>query len=114
MVFGVISPKRRISTVRIPLAIATMEPPKLYARLVVREAADRLTMLLPIRIALSILPESSVILSTVFARLFPSSAKLRMRILFTVVSAVSADEKNADSPSRISRIMSCVTSLESN
>ena len=33
MVFGVISPKRRISTVRIPLAIATMEPPKPYARL---------------------------------------------------------------------------------
>lgn len=35
------------------------------------------------------------------ARLLPSSASARMRILFTVVSAVSEDEKNADSIRRI-------------
>ncbi len=71
-------------------------------------------MLLPIRIALSILPESSVIFNTVFARLLPSSARLRIRILFTVVKAVSADEKNAESISNINRIISCVASPESN
>lgn len=54
-------------------------------------------MLLPISIAVSILEESSVIFNTVCAFLLPSSARLRIRIRFTVVSAVSAEEKKADS-----------------
>ena len=114
IVFGVISPNRRIIRVRAPLAIATIELPKLYARLVVRDAADRFTMLLPIRMALNILPESSVIFNTVLALFLPSSARLRIRILFTVVNAVSADEKKADSINSTIRIIICVTSLESN
>ncbi len=71
-------------------------------------------MLLPISMALNILPESSVIARTVLARLLPSSAKVRIRILLTVVSAVSADEKNADNNNKINRIMSRVASVESN
>ena len=63
---------------------------------------------------LDTLPESSVIARTVLARLFPSSARVRILILLTVVSAVSADEKNADSNNKINRIMSRVASLESN
>ena len=60
------------------------------------EEAERLTMLFPIKMALSILPESSVMRSTRSARLSPSSARVRIRILFTVVRAVSAEEKNAE------------------
>ena len=73
-----------------------------------------MTILLPINMALNILPELSVIFKTVFARLLPSSARLRIRILLTVVSAVSADEKKAESINRIIKIISCVTSPESN
>ena len=61
------------------------------------EEAEILTRLFPISMAESILPESSVTRRTLAAFLFPDSASVRIRILFTVVSDVSADEKNADS-----------------
>ena len=50
-------------------------------------------MLLQISTALSILEGSSINFKTRFAALLFSSAKERMRILFTVVNAVSAEEK---------------------
>ena len=78
------------------------------------EEAERFTRLLPIRMALNILPESSVILITILARLFPSSANERIRIRLTVVSDVSADEKNAESASKIIKTILWVTTLESN
>ena len=63
-------------------------------------------MLFPIKMALNNLPESSVMARTRFARLSPASARERRRILFTVVSAVSAEEKNADKISKMARIIS--------
>ena len=45
---------------------------------------------------------------------FHNTARLPIRILLTVVSAVSADEKKAESINRIIKIISCVTSPESN
>ncbi len=113
-VLGEISPKISTSTVRIPVAIPAPALPKIFvARVVAREAEDRFTMLLPIRMALSILPESSVISSTFFARLLPSSAMLLRRILLEVVKAVSAEEKNADNNNKTIITINCMTSLES-
>lgn len=65
------------------------------------------------RMALSILPESSVISKTRFARLSPSSAMLLSRILLEVVRAVSAEEKKADNNNKIITISNCMTSLVS-
>ena len=59
-------------------------------------------MLLQISTALSILEGSSINFKTRFAALLFSSAKERMRILFTVVNAVSAEEKYADNARRFS------------
>ena len=102
IVFGEISPKIKISSVRIPVAIpAPTFPQRLMASDVARDDADRFTILLPIKIALSILPELSVMRSTHAALLSPSSASARMRIRFAVVRAVSAEEKKADKQSRI-------------
>ena len=58
-------------------------------------------MLLQISTALSILEGSSINFKTRFAALLFSSAKERIRILFTVVNAVSAEEKYADNMSKI-------------
>ncbi len=58
-------------------------------------------MLLQISTALNILEGSSINFKTRFAALLFSSAKERMRILFTVVNAVSAEEKYADNMSKI-------------
>lgn len=72
-------------------------------------------MLLPIKIALSILEESSKILLTTIARLSSfSSTRERIRMRLTVVSAVSAEEKNADKIIRIKITISCMASLGSN
>jgi hypothetical protein len=73
-----------------------------------------LTTLLPIKIVLSILPESEMIFSTIAARLLPVSAKDCIRILFTVVMAVSAEEKKAESRIRIRIDKACIGTLESN
>ena len=115
IVFGVISPKIRIRIVMIPVAIATAVAPslKLYAIVVVNEDAERFTMLFPIRMALSIFDELSVTLITIFARLFPSSAKERILILFTVVKLVSADEKKADKNNKIINTIICMAALVS-
>ena len=115
IVFGLTSPNIKMRKVRIPVAIPAPALPKNFvARVVARDDADRLTMLLPIRMAESILPESSVTLSTLSARLLPASDKVRRRILFTVVSAVSADEKNAESRSNTTKIISFAISPASN
>ena len=70
-------------------------------------------MLLQISTALSILEGSSINFKTRFAALLFSSAKERMRILFTVVNAVSAEEKNAESKINSSNTISCMASPES-
>lgn len=107
-VLGTISPKIKTRTVRIPVAIPTAKL-IFIARVVARADADRFTILLPIRMALSILLYWSRILLTVIARLLPSSARERMRTRFTVVSAVSADEKKLDRKIRIIRAANCTT-----
>ena len=86
---------------------------EVLARFVSREEADKFTTLLPINMALSICVFSSISLSTREAFLFLSSANDLIRILFTVVKQVSADEKKAESASRISKITICRASLES-
>ena len=80
---------------------------------VVKEEAVRFTMLLPIKMALNIFVGSSINFCTVLAEFVPSSARLLILSLLTVVRAVSADEKKADSASNISKIINCVTSLGS-
>ena len=83
------------------------------ARAVAIDEADKLTRVLPINIALNIFEGFSISLFTSTASFTSSSAKLRILSLLTVVRAVSADEKNADSSNRTPIIISCVTSLES-
>ena len=79
-----------------------------------KEDALMFTMLLPMRIVLSSLPESSITVKRMEARLSPCSARDWIRILFTVVIEVSADEKNADKQISIIRARNCMASLESN
>lgn len=69
--------------------------------MVVSEDTAIFTMLLPISMALNIFGELSRIFKIITALLFPSSASERIRILLTVVRAVSADEKNAERNSKI-------------
>jgi hypothetical protein len=64
--------------------------------MVIRAEALKLTILLPIRIADSILWVSSQILRTRPALLFPSSDRAFILTLLAVIRAVSADEKKAD------------------
>ena len=77
------------------------------------EDADRLTTLLHINTELNILLGSSISFATVLARLLPSSARLRIFILLTVVRAVSAEEKNDESISNTAIIIIVATSLGS-
>ena len=72
-----------------------------------------LTMLFPMRIVLSILLESEITLSSIFALLSPCSTRDWTRIRFTVVMDVSADEKNAESNTRIRIDNACIGTLES-
>ena len=110
-VFGEISPKIRMSIVRIPVAIpAPTLPNRRRARVVAMLDADRLTILFPIKMALSILPESSVTFNALAAFLFPSSASVIIRIRLNVVSAVSAEEKNADKNNRTTSIINWIMS----
>ena len=64
---------------------------------VMREETDIFTMLFPINTVLSIFGELEIIFSRITARLLPCSARDCIRILFTVVIAVSAEEKNEES-----------------
>ena len=104
-VFGEISPKIRINKVSSPVAIpAPTLPSNRIASVVARDDADRFTTLFPINIADSIFAESSVTRRTHCARVSPSSAIVFILILLTVVSAVSADEKNADKSNKTTKI----------
>ena len=115
MVFGVISPKIRISSVSTPVHIPTAALPNMRIAMdVAREEAPILTRLLPIRIVLSIFPELPVTFRRVFAFLFPCSARVWIRILFAVVIEVSADEKNAERHISTIKTRNCMASLESN
>jgi len=49
----------------------------------------------------------------IFAFLLPSSIRLRIRSLFTVVKEVSADEKNADNKSNTMSTIICAATLGS-
>ncbi|CCY52966.1 uncharacterized protein BN781_01370 [Coprococcus sp. CAG:782] len=113
-VFGVISPNIRISRVSIPVEIPTAALPNtLVVRVVARDDAEMFTMLFPIKMVLISFALFSVTLRTLAARLLPESAIERRAYLFTVVSAVSADEKKADRRIRMTSIISCIIPLGS-
>ncbi len=100
-----------------PVAIpTTLLPNSSMVRAVIMEDADRFTILLPTSTVLSILPGFSITRVRISASLFPASARVLIRSLFTVVRAVSAEEKNADKASNASTITICmpVLSPESN
>ncbi len=99
-----ISPKMRIKKVRIPVAIpAPTLPRSLIAMEVAREEAERFTILFPIKIVLKSLPGLSMSFNTVSALLSPSSLKALILCRFTVVNAVSAEEKKAERQSSNSK-----------
>ena len=110
-VLGTISPKINTSSVRTPVPIPTAAfPQSRMTREVIREEALILTTLLPIKIALI----SLLLLSRIFCNLRTllegfSSAIARTLTLLNVVSAVSAEEKNADKIKSTTRITSCMT-----
>ena len=81
---------------------------------VTKEEHDRFTILLPIKIALSIFEGSSVSSQTFFARLLPWSARDFILILLTVVKAVSADEKKELNINNITTIISPNVALNLN
>jgi len=86
--------------------------PNMFVQKVVASAeAEMLTMLFPTRIALNSLLEFSVTFNTLLAFLFPSSARERSFRWLTVVSAVSEEEKKAESASKIRIIISCNAGL---
>ena len=114
-VLGMISPNMRTTKVKTPVAIPTaLLPQRLMAKVVATEEADRLTILLPIRMALSILPYWSKMASTRMAPLWSSSAKVRSRTRLTVEKAVSAEEKKADKNTSTPSETSCMTPVVSN
>ena len=81
-----------------PVAIPTYAFPRIFmVSVVMREETDIFTMLFPINTVLSIFGESEIIFYIITARLLPCSARDCIRILFTVVIAVSAEEKNEES-----------------
>ena len=120
MFLGVISPKIKINKVKTPVAIPaprlmlSSRPRRVHTEKaydVEIEEADRFTILLQIKTVLNILEGFSISFNTRFAALFLSSAKARIFNLLTVVSEVSAEEKNADSSSNTIRIIIFFASL---
>ena len=114
--FGVISPKIKMSNVRIPVAIPAPTLPKMsIARVVARDEAERFTMLFPINIAESIFLGRPTTLRAIAAFLLLSSAMVFSLILLTVVRAVSADEKKAERANKTNNtnnlINRCVSNL---
>ena len=108
-VLGVISPNTNTSNVSAPEPILIAHDPHIcWKKMVVIDEAAMFTMLLPIRIALSILSGFSFNVSTSFAFLLPLSANDLSRIVLTVVNAVSEDEKNADIASKIIIVINCI------
>lgn len=73
--------------------------------MVVKDEAEIFTILFPIKIALSIFSFLSMTFKRTAAELFPSSIKVTTRNRLMVIRAVSADEKNAESPSKIIMMM---------
>ena len=118
LVFGVISPKIRTNSVRIPVPTPTyMSPKARVTRIVARDEAEIFTILLPIRIALNIFGWLSSTFIKVWALLKPASARFLTRILLTAIIAVSDDEKNADnanSPITMSICRACPESKKIN
>jgi hypothetical protein len=109
-VFGVISPKIRTISVNSPVATPMKLLPKTsVVNVVARADAVILTILLPTRIVLNILEGFSSTLKTLKAERFPSSERALNLCLLTVVSAVSADEKNADKITIITIAINCIT-----
>ena len=99
---GRISPKISTSSVMPKVAMAgpLVGPHRAVAATVASEALAMFTMLLPIRMVEMVLSKSSATFRAVFARLLPSSALLRMRILLKEEMAVSLAEKNAEQATR--------------
>jgi hypothetical protein len=87
-------------------------PKSLCASIVESDEAMMLTKLLPIKIALNILDWLSIIFPTNIAFLLPSSIKVLILMLLTVVKAVSADEKKPERKSSNMRTSNIVISLE--
>ena len=89
---------------RIQVAIPTaLLPNNLVVSVVARAEDEIFTMLLPINMVLINLSLLEISFRTLAARLLPLSAIERKVNLLTVVRAVSAEEKNADS--RINRMI---------
>jgi len=111
-VFGIISPKINTTKVRTNVPILTYIFPNTFCTNKVEIAeAPIFTMLFPIKTVLSIFDWCFITLSRIRARLLPSSTNIRIRILLTVVKAVSADEKNADSKIKTNNTHSIAMSL---
>ena len=114
MVFGVISPKISTRNVSIPVEYPINLLPKTSVQsAVVSAEAEMFTILFPINMALKSFAGLSVIFNTFFAGLLPSSALERSLILLTDVSAVSDEEKNAESKSKIIIITRIIQGLPS-
>ena len=103
-----------MTRVRIPAPIPMYTLPKtLDTKAVARAEAEIFTILLPISTVLINFLESSVIFATRAAFLTFSSTIERILILFTEIIAVSADEKNPESRTRIKSTIMCIASLGS-
>lgn len=89
-------------------------PKASVTNVVVKAEADILTILLPISMALSIFEGLSTNLSSRFAFLLPSFAMNFNLCLLTVVNAVSAEEKNAESNNNNNKIINLIMELGSN
>ena len=100
--FGKISPKIKMMTVVTNVDTRRPVPPlKIDVAMAVDTVAEpMLTILFPTRIVESVSSKRSTRLRTRFAALSPSSAIRIIRTRFTLESAVSADEKNADNMTR--------------
>ena len=114
MVFGVISPKISTRNVSIPVEYPiNLLPNTSVQSAVVSAEAEMFTILFPINMALKSFAGLSVTFNTFFADLLPSSALARSLILLTDVSAVSDEEKNAESISKIIIITRIIQGLPS-
>ena len=105
-VFGSISPKIRTITVTATVDNAVPAAPKSPMQTTVAsDDVSIFTILLPIRIVVSVLSYPSIILSARSAFFDPFSALLFRRMRFAPVNAVSDAEKKADIITRTTRII---------
>ena len=102
IVFGVISPNIKTSTVINPVAMATPCAPNIAVNNeVVIDVAAILTILFPINIDVNNLLESSIRVLTNLAPFTPSSSICLIFILLSDIKAVSEAEKNPDPINKI-------------